>query len=158
MQKFAFPFSECAFEDKIEDDEEFEILSLVARLTEMHFYTGRDGWTKEMIENHRKLLIRLSIKVEEVQGLEMCTVSLHNLTHIHEDLLNFSASDNHWCAVYECAVKNYVKKPHNCKGIEISFARSETRREFLKSVNITQPSICGLRYNESKVCIKSISI
>lgn len=37
-----------------------------------------------------------------------------------------------WCAVYEREVKQYVKKSHNCKGIEVTFAHSESRRDFLK--------------------------
>ena len=38
----------------------------------------------------------------------MCTISVHNLTHIHEDIITFSSPDNNWCAVYERAVKQYV--------------------------------------------------
>ena len=60
----------------------------------------------------------------------MCTISLHNLLHIHEDIINFSSTDNYWCAVYERAVKQYVKMSNNCKGIELTFAQSEARCEF----------------------------
>jgi len=74
--------------------------------------------------------------VEEVQGLAMCTISLHNLLHIHEDILNFSASDNTWCAVFERAVKEYVKKSHNGKSIETTFPHVEAIREYLKSVEV----------------------
>ena len=72
--------------------------------------------------------------MEEVQGLAMCTISMHNLLHIHEDIINFSASDNFWCAVFERAVKEYVKKSHNGKNIEATFAHVESIREYLKSV------------------------
>ena len=65
----------------------------------------------------------------------MCTISLHNLLHIHEDIINFSASDNVWCAVFERAVKEYGKKSHNGKSIEVTFAHLEARREYLKSVD-----------------------
>lgn len=126
------------FEDKFQDDEEFQIQTLVSRLTELHFYSGRLGWTDEMISVHFKTAQRLNILVEEVQGLQMCTISLHNLLHIHEDIINFSACDNYWCAVFERAVKHYVKKSHNCKGIERTFASSEARREFLKSLGGTE--------------------
>lgn len=85
-----------------------------------------------MIELHRKLAWRLNIQIEEIQGLQMCTISVHNLTHIHEDIINFSSPHNYWCAVYERAVKQYVKKSHNCKEIEATFAQSESRSEFLK--------------------------
>lgn len=29
-------------------------------------------------------------------------------------------------------MKQYVKKSHNCKGIEVTFAHSKSRRDFLK--------------------------
>ena len=62
-----------------------------------------------MIDVHFKLAWRLNVLVEELQGLQMCTISLHNLIHIHEDIINFAACDNYWCAVFERAVKHYVK-------------------------------------------------
>ena len=77
---------------------------------------------------------RISVKIEETQGLDMCSVSVHNMLHIHEDILNFSATDNYWCAVFERAVKDYVKRSHNCKGVEGTFAKAEARREYLKSI------------------------
>lgn len=138
LQKFSFPMTTCIFEDKFQDDEEFQIQTLVSRLTELHFYSGRQGWTDEMINVHFKLAWRLNVLVEELQGLQMCTISLHNLIHIHEDIINFAACDNYWCAVFERAVKHYVKKSHNCKGIERTFASSEARREFLKSLGGTE--------------------
>lgn len=91
-----------------------------------------------MINVHLKLAWRLNVLVEELQGLQMCTISLHNLIHIHEDIIHFAACDNYWCAVFERAVKHYVKKSHNCKGIERTFASSEARREFLKSLRGTE--------------------
>ena len=104
LQKFSFPMTNSIFEEKFQDDE-FQIQTLVSRLTELHFYSGRLGWTDEMISVHFKIAQRLNILVEEVQGLQMCTISLHNLLHIHEDI-NFSACDNYWCAVFERAVKH----------------------------------------------------
>lgn len=94
FQKFGFPITECILESHVSSPKEFEIVCLVARLTELHFHDGRNGWTPTMIELHRKLAWRLNIQVEEVQGLEMCTISLHNLLHIHEDITNFSAPDS----------------------------------------------------------------
>lgn len=132
LQKFSFPMADCIFMGKLADRHELEIASLVSRLTELHFCSGRKSWNDDMIELHRKLAWRLNIQIEEIQGLQMCTISVHNLTHIHEDIINFSSPDNYWCAVYERAVKQYVKKSHNCKGIEATFAQSESRREFLK--------------------------
>ena len=150
-QKFSFPLSECCLEDVIKENDVFELVSMIARLTELHFHTGREGWTEEMIQDHMKLSVRLNVMMEEVHGLKMCTVSLHNLCHIDEDIVNFSASDNVWCAVYERAVKHYVKKSHNSKGIEVSFAKSEARREFLKSLEGSPTITGGVRLNETKV-------
>lgn len=53
---------------------------------------------------------------------------------VHEDILNFSATDNYWCAVFERAVKDYVKRSNNCKGVEGTYAKAEARREYLKSL------------------------
>jgi hypothetical protein len=138
LQKFSFPMADCILKAHFDNlsSKELEIQSMISRLTELHFYGGRNGWTGDMIEYHRKLAWRLNIEVEEVQGLHMCTISLHNLMHLHEDVINFSTSDNYWCAVFERAVKQYVKKSHNCKGIEVTFAHSELRREFLKPLQI----------------------
>lgn len=54
-----------------------------------------------MIEMHRKLAQRINVKIEETQSIEMRTISVHNTIHIHEDIINFSATDNYWCAVFE---------------------------------------------------------
>ena len=85
----------CIFEDKFQDDEEFQIQTLVSRLTKLHFFSGRQDWTDEMINVHFKLAWRLNVLVEELQGLQMCTISLHTLIHIHEDIINFAACDNY---------------------------------------------------------------
>jgi len=96
-----------------------------------------------MIELHRKLAWRLTIQIEEIQGLHMCMISVHNLIHIHEDIINFSSPDNYWCAVYERAVEQHVKKSNNCKGIEATFAQSESRREFLKALQASDQRKAG---------------
>ena len=60
----------------------------------MHFYTVRND-TDSLIEQQRKLSWHLNILVEEVQGLDMCTILLHNLIHIHKDIIAMSAPDNY---------------------------------------------------------------
>lgn len=120
-----------------------KIVSLIARLTELHFHDGRNGWTPDMIKWHQKLAWRLNRLVEEVQGLALCTISMHNLLHIHEDIINFSASDNVWCAVYERAVEEYVKKSHNGKNIEATLAHVESIREYSKSVEEKEQTSLG---------------
>ena len=74
------------------------------------------------------------------------------MTHIHEDIINFSSPDNYWCAVYERAVKQYVKKSHNCKGIEATFAQSESRREFLKPLQAADKG------KDGKVDLRMVSV
>ena len=88
-QKFSFPFSKCCLENVIKENDVFELVSMIGRLTELHFHTGHDGWTEEMIQDHMKLSVRLNVMMEEVHGLKMCTVSLHNLCHVHEDIVTF---------------------------------------------------------------------
>ena len=61
LQKFSFPMADCIFGNCLDDPKEMEIQSLVSRLTELHFYSGRNGWTNEIIEFHRKLAWRLNI-------------------------------------------------------------------------------------------------
>ena len=140
LQKFSFPILDCILVGQLTNPKELEIQSLVSRLTEIHFHTihfhtihfhtGRSGWTDNLIDQHCKLSWHLNILAEEVQGLVMCTISLHNLTHIHEDVIAMSSTDNYWCVVFERAVREYVKRLS--EGIEATFATAEAQREFLK--------------------------
>lgn len=143
FQKFSFPMAACIMESQLTNAKEYEIVSLIARLTELHFHGERNGWTLDMIKRHQKLAWRLNILVEEVQGLALCTISMHNLLHIHEDIINFSTSDNVWCAVYERTVKEYVKMSHNGKNIEATFAHVESIREHSKSMEEKEQTSLG---------------
>lgn len=104
-----------------------------------------------MINAHFKIAQRLNILVQEVQGLQMCTISLHNLLHIHEDIINFSTCHNYWCAVFERAVKHYVKRLQNCNGIDKTFATLEAQREFLKSLGGTEVAAELGKHDDVKV-------
>lgn len=143
FQKFSFPMTACIMESQLTNAKEYEIFSLIARLTELHFHGERNGWTLDMIKRHQKLAWRLNILVEEVQGLALCTISMHNLLHIHEDIINFSTSDNVWCAVYERTVKEYVKMSHNGKNIKATFAHVESIREYSKSMEEKEQTSLG---------------
>ena len=72
---------------------------------------------------------------EEVEGIESCVIRLHNLIHLPEDIKRFSGLDNYWCFVWERAVHHYVEKSSNKKKLELTFAKSESRRELLKFMN-----------------------
>jgi hypothetical protein len=41
LQNFSFPMADCILPDHLTNSKELEIQSLVTRLTEIHFYTGR---------------------------------------------------------------------------------------------------------------------
>jgi len=138
--KFGFPAMECILEDEIEDRNVYEVVSLAAKLVELHFYRGRSGWTDLLIEEHINLAKRINVLGEECFGIEFCTISIHNLLHLHEDIVEFGASDNYWCAVFERAVKKYIKRSNNAKGIEYTFAMAEGRRELLKSMELKDNS------------------
>lgn len=67
---------------------------------------------------------------EEVEGFTECTITLHNLTHLPEDIQRFSSPDNYWCFVFERAVHKYIEQSSNQKNLEATFAKSESRRDF----------------------------
>lgn len=105
-------------------DEEYHIWILVAQLTELVFGAGRYGWTAEMLELACHLILRHNILTEELQGLESCKVTVHNLLHILEDVERFSSPDNYWCFSFERTVNKYIEQSSN-KNIEHTFARAE---------------------------------
>ena len=80
---------------------------------------------------------------EEVQGEKYCTISLHSLIHMVDDIKRFSSPDNYWCYTFERAVHNYVEKTSNKKHLELTFARSECRREVLKFLTTNEVACCG---------------
>ena len=123
--KFAFPLIECILDDLLHDSNVFEMTTILARIVEINFYCRRDYWSLDLVKAHQNLSVKLNVICEEVFGLEFCTISLHNLIHIHEDILNFGMTDNFRCATFERAVKNYISRPTNKKGLEKIYAHSE---------------------------------
>ena len=83
--------ADCILKERFDNltSKQLAIQSMISRLTELHFYGGRNDWTADIIEYHRQLAWRLNIQVEEVQGLHMCTISLHNLIHLHKGYHQF---------------------------------------------------------------------
>ena len=131
LQKFAFPASEYVLGGVLPDDQ-YRIWILAVRITELVFGPGRDGWTQEMLDLAKNLVLRHNILVEETQGIKCCHVTLHNMAHLIDDIERFSALDNYWCFSFERAVHKYVERSSNKKNIEHTFAAAEARREFLK--------------------------
>lgn len=128
-QKLAFPASEFVLNGLLP---ELKIWAPVPRMVELVFYSGRNGWTEDMIENFRCLAWRYCILCEEHYGANACVINLHNLTHLPEDIQRFSAPHNFWCFEFERAVRCYVQQSSNKKHIEKSFTCRESQREFLK--------------------------
>lgn len=104
----------------------------VPRIIDVVFNLGRNGWTKDMIEELRCLAWKYCILYEEWYGANICVINLHNLTHLSKDIQIFSAPDNFFCFEFEISVERYVRQSSNKKHIEKSFAHRESQREFLK--------------------------
>ena len=102
-------------------NEHFEAWECLARIVEFWYCQGRNGWTVDSAAVFQQIVLRYNILLEESQGLRACHVVNHNLTHIHEDVLNFGAPDNYWCYTFERAVQRYVTISNNHKNIEVTF-------------------------------------
>ena len=113
-------------------DQYYHAWVTLVRITELVYNTGRDGWSDEDINLLSKLVFRHNILTEESEGTKSCVVTLHNLLHLHEDIIRFSAPDNYWCYTFERVIKCYTNRASNCKNVEHTFARAECRREYMK--------------------------
>ena len=131
FQKFAYPISEVLLGGLL-TNKHFETWECLARIVEFLYCQGRNGWTVDFAAVFQQIVLRYNILLEESQGLRACHLVNHNLSHIHEDVLNFGAPDNYWCYNFERAVQRYVTISNNHKNIEVTFARTELRREILK--------------------------
>ena len=142
------------------ENEEFSIWVLAARMAEMVYYYGRNGWKEDDVLLFDNLAKRHIILVEEQLGLDQCVVTAHNLEHAAEDILRFSSPDNYWCEVYERAVTKYIATSSNKKNIELTFAKAEGRRELLKSLKFKLRKQGESRpgsSNQSGLCASSVS-
>ena len=79
-RKFAFPASECILDGLI-DDGQFKIWVLAARMAEMVYYYGRNGWQEHDLYLFENLAKCHLILVEEQLGLDQCVVTAHNPEH-----------------------------------------------------------------------------
>jgi len=96
-------------------------------MSELVFHR-RDGWEIEDVELFRCIAKRYMILIEEHKGLTACLVTAHALQHTADGAIRFSHPDNYWCFAFERAVKRYVAVPTNFKGIEVTYAKRESRR------------------------------
>ena len=130
-QKFAYPASEVVLQG-ILPERHYHIWTLIARITELIFNCCRSGWTMESINLLEKIVWRHNILTEETEGLQNCTITLHNLLHCINDIVRFFSPDNYWCFVFERAMHKYVTRSSNNKNLECTFAQAEVRREVFK--------------------------
>ena len=130
---FAFPAMEACLGDMLQNDPEArEILCCLARIIEFFSNHARNGWSEADACTFHEMCVRYAVLVEESHGVESCVITLHNLLHFKDDIARFSSMDNYSCWTEERAVRRYIIASNNHKNIEITFALSEARREFLK--------------------------
>ena len=110
----------------------YHVWITLVRITKIIFNTGRNGMHSEDIMLLERLILRHNVLTEEAEGMKSCVVTLHNLSHLPDDIIRFSTADNYWCYTFERAVKSYVDRSSNSKNLEYTFAHGESRREFLK--------------------------
>ena len=130
-QKFTFPASEYVLGGILPEDN-YHTWVLMVRIIELVFSCCRCGWTAMSLELLKRLIWRHNILTEETEGFTNCTITLHNLMHLPEDIHRLSSPDNYWCFVFERAVHKYLVQSSNNKNLELTFAKSECRREMLK--------------------------
>lgn len=130
-QKFTYPASEYVLGGVI-PERNYHTWVMMVRIVELVFSCCRNGWDTLSLQLLEKLIWRHNIMTEEVEGFTDCTITLHNLTHLPDDIHPFSSPDNYWCFVFERAVHKYVEKSSNQKNLEATFAKSESHREVLK--------------------------
>lgn len=131
FQKFGYPISKVGLGGLLPDEHQ-EAWECLACIAEFLYCQGRDGWTVHSAAIFQEIVLRYKILVKESQGLNAHHVVNHNMTHIFEDVLNFSSPDNCWCFNFGCAVKSYISISRNRKSTEITFVRVELCREVLK--------------------------
>ena len=149
---FAFPASEVIF-DGLLGPIDYHIWQLIVRMTELVF-RQHEVWERSDATLFGRMAKRFIILLEENYGIESCLVTAHNLQHVEEDVWRFSHRDNYWCFYFERAVKRYVGHTSNFKHPECSFAKRESLREMLKSVQSTvrpRPDVGRFKFDLDKV-------
>lgn len=136
-QKFIYPASEYVLGGVLPESN-YHAWIMIVRIVELVFICYRKGWDIISLQPLRKLIWRHNILTEEAEGYTNCTITLHNLTHLPDDIHRFSSPDNYWCFVFERAVHKYVEQSSNQKNLEATFAKYESRREVLKFQNCTR--------------------
>lgn len=149
---FAFPAMEPCLADMLENDPgTCEVISCLARLVEFLSNHARNGWSQADATTFHEMCVRYSVLVEEAHGIQNCVITLHNLLHLKDDITRFSSVDNYSCWTEERAVRWYILASNNHKNIEITFALSEARREFLKIRESNQQDVNPLDVHQADI-------
>ena len=148
--KFCYPASEYVLGGVL-SDAYYHAWILLVRITEMIFFTGRNGMSADDIVLLKQLILKHNILTEEAEGIKSCVITLHNLLHYPEDIERFSSPDNYWCFTFERAVHSYVSISSNNKNMEFTFSEVECRREFLKFYKMSNDSFLPLPHPIAEV-------
>ena len=138
LSRFAFPAAEVCLSGFLNNPHQ-EILQCLCRIAEFVVNHERNGWSSLEAQTFHEMCLRYGCLIEETYGLSKCVITLHSLLHFYEDIQRFSSMDNYSCWTEERAVHSYINKSNNHKNIEVSFAYSEARREFIKFKDIDNP-------------------
>ena len=130
---FAFPAMEAYLGDMLQNDPETqEVICCLARIIDFLSNHARNGWSHADACTFHEMFLRYAVLVEEAYAVQSCVITLHNLLHFKDDIARFGSVDHYSCWTEERAVRRYILTSNNHKNIEITFALSEARREFLK--------------------------
>lgn len=152
IDHFAFPAMEACLGDMLQNDPETqEIICCLARIIEFQSNHARNGWSHADGCTFHEMCVRYAVLVEEAYGVENCVITLHNLLHFIDDITRFISVDNYSCWTEERAVRRYILTSNNHKNIEITFALSEARREFLKQRESKQLVADGLTIRQADI-------
>lgn len=121
-------------------DKLFHLVQLLSRMMELIFHHW-SGWQQADLILFHNIVRRFLILLEEWIGEKQCVITSHNLIYIVDDIKRFGLPDNYWCWGFERCVKKYVDITSNQKAVELSFARTESRREAIKSSTIQKKQL-----------------
>lgn len=138
LSRFGFPAAEVCLSGFLHNPHQ-EILQCLTRITEFVVNHERNGCSCVEAQTFHEMCLRYGCLLEETYGLRRCVITLHSLLHFYEDIQRFGPMDNYSCWTEERAVHSYIKKSNNHKNIEVTFAYSEARREFIKFKDIENP-------------------
>ena len=141
--KCCYPASEYVLGGVL-SDAYYHAWILLVRITEMIFFTGRNGMSADDIVLLKQLILKHNILTEEAEGIKSCVITLHNLLHYPEDIERFSSPDNYWCFTLR-AVHSYVSISSNNKNMEFTFSEVECRRELLTKCLMIASFHCLIR-------------